>query len=112
MKNRAILVILLISISNFSNAAEYVWKVGKLSRVYPLYDGSVILNFTDDSPECTNGSANKSHYLRVGESDVSEKGFDIMFSTALAAGMTGKTIAVSFDKNSTSCHIRKLHVAF
>lgn len=97
--------------SHLAFSEEYVWKEGKISRIYPLYDGSVILNFSDDSPQCTNGAAAKHHYLRVGESGVTEKGFDLIFATALAASMGGKTVSVSFDKSSNSCHIRKLYIS-
>lgn len=93
-------------------AATNVWQSGVLSRVYPQGNGDFVITFKGDSPDCSNASDPKYHYIRNGVNGVSAEGVKAMLSTALAAGMSGKTISINFNKDASTCDVRKLLVEF
>lgn len=93
-------------------AATNVWQSGVLDRVYPQSNGDFIITFKGESPDCSNASNPKYHYVRNGVSGVSAEGVKVMLSTALAAGISGKTININFNKDVPTCDVRKLFIQF
>lgn len=103
------LLLALLSTQAFS--ASYVFESGTLERVYPLSNGDFILTFHEGSPDCTNGSDPKYHYVREGVAGVTENGLKAMLSVALSAGLANKQLTISFDKDSSTCDVRRLSIS-
>jgi hypothetical protein len=93
-------------------AVDYDWQAGVLERIYPLSNGDFVVTFKGGSPNCTNGSNPKYHYVRNGVAGVTADGVKAMLGVSLAAAMSGKAITVSFDKDSSTCDVRRLFVEF
>ena len=104
------LFLLICFLSTQAYSATYVWESGTLERVYPLSNGDFILTFHEGSPDCTNGSDPKYHYVRKGVAGVTENGLQAMLSVSLSAGISKKKLTISFDKDSSTCDVRRLSI--
>lgn len=86
------------------------WLGSTIKWIYPQANGSVVLAFTVDSPDCTNGSTPKYYLLAVGAGGVTAEGLKNMLAVAIAAFGSGKPIAVAFDETTSSCTINRLYI--
>jgi len=93
-------------------SAQAKWHTSKVSKVYPLADGRVIVKFQSDHPNCTNNNNPKYYYLGVGVNGVTEGGFKNMYSVLLTAGASGKDVTINFDSSSSGCDINRLSITF
>lgn len=90
-----------------TEAAE-VWFESTLTYVYPDGDGSFVLVFNEDSPNCQHGA--KFHRVRVNQNGVTEEGKRMMYAAALAAKVSGSRLQIVFDDASTSCYVSRLRL--
>lgn len=104
------LLIVGLLMSGLSYAETPVWHVSTIKNVYPLNNGNFIIVFDEDSPDCTHAS--NYFNVTVGQSGVTQEGLQNMLTTALAAGMSKKTVQVNFDKDSASCFINRIMIHF
>ena len=114
MKNqigRAFLIMLLWFGIGAANA-EVTSFTSKITAVYPLANGRVVLNFSDQPPACTGQGNPKYFYLEVGQQGVTEKGFNNIYAAALTAATTGSSVSVFFDNASQYCYINRMVVRF
>jgi hypothetical protein len=95
----------------YAHAAES-WLVSKVKVVYPQANGSVILSFVDNAPNCSNPTTpTKYMYIQVGQNGVTAEGLKNMLSTALVAYATGGVLSVAFDDGTSACNINRLAMA-
>ncbi|GEA11699.1 response regulator receiver protein [Alteromonas sp. KUL49] len=93
--------------------AENVWHTSTLAKVYPFGDGRLVITFNKDSESClSTATPQKYHYAKVGENGVTQEGLDMMLATALAAGMSGKSVSINFDNSTEKCYINRLQIKF
>ena len=111
MRKLCITLLLLMSVS-YSAIAKPTWHSDKITRVYPLGEGGFVITFANNSPSCTNTSQSKYHYVAVGQNGVTEEGIKFLYSAALTAAASGKTVDINFDASSSSCYINRLSVNF
>jgi hypothetical protein len=99
---------LIAGISNVRAATAYLQST--LTSVYPLSDGSFILNFTNDTSTCSSPNTPKYFYVTAGQNGVTADGVKAMLATALTAFSLGKTLAIAFDDATTFCYINRFSV--
>ncbi len=99
-------LLIMLSFSNTASAAPQ-WVSSKLKNVYPLGDGKiVILIFKTPSALCSGTY----YYAQVGKNGMTDKGLEYLFSTALTALATDKTLAAAFD-DGAGCYINRVNIA-
>ena len=108
---KTFLLIWLILIPVTAISAEIDFNT-TIKMIYPLSDGSIVLQFNDNSGACSNNNNPDFHYLTVGESGVTQAGLDIIYSAALTAATTQKTVRVYFDNSTSQCFINRMRVIF
>jgi hypothetical protein len=87
------------------------WWTSTLSKVYPLQDGSVVLIFAADSPNCPAAGPGKYHYIAVGSNGVTSDGLKAMLATSLTAFAAGRQVTINFsDSSPTACYINRLFI--
>lgn len=108
--------VLLVLVGLFSNSAlavNWQYHTSTIKAVYPQYNGKYVLMFNEESNACTNGSTpNKGYYVEIGVNGMTERGADLIYSSALAAAAAGKTVTILFDADRYSCDINTLRVDF
>lgn len=90
-----------------ANAAES-WHSGKITRVYPLANGSVVLSLDTDAPNCTNTSKPKYLFVQAGQNGMTADGVRNLLAVALAAASQGKSVSINFDDSTNSCFVNRL----
>ena len=110
MKKLYFILLLLVSVSH-SATAQSTWYSDTIKWVYPLANGDFVLTFHNDNPSCTSGDS-KYHYASVGQNDLTKEGIKFLYSAALTAAASGKTVNVYFDASSSGCYINRLYVNF
>lgn len=114
MKNqigRALLVIFLWFGVTAANAGVTSFT-SKITAIYPLANGRVVLNFNDQPAACTGSGTPKYFYLEVGQQGVTDKAFNNIYAAALTAATTGSNVSVFFDDASQYCYINRMVVRF
>lgn len=96
-------------LSGFASA-QATWHGSTIKRVYPLSNGSVVFVFHQSSAACTGKDGY--YYLQVGRNGVNQEGLTNMYSAALTAAASGKSVAINFDAASSACYINRLYVNF
>ena len=92
--------------------AEVTSFTSKITAVYPLANGRVVLNFSDQPSACTGAGTPKYFYLEVGQQGVTEKAFNNIYAAALSAATTGSSVLVFFDNATSLCHINRIRVRY
>ncbi|MCW8091130.1 hypothetical protein [Alteromonas sp. ASW11-130] len=106
-----VLILMLCCLANTVHA-QAKWHTSEIAKIYPHADGSFVLTFKTNSPDCTNSVPNKYHYVRAGNNGVNAEGVKGMLSVALTAATLGKPVSVNFDAASSACYINRLHIGF
>ena len=109
MKYLAIFLLATFSTHTF---AQSMWHTSKVSQVYPLADGRVVVIFQSDHASCLNASSPKYYYLGEGFNGVTQAGFENIYSALLTAGASGRDVTINFDSSSSGCEINRLLVSF
>ncbi len=91
-------------------SAANVWHTSRITLIYPLPDGTIILAFAEDAPTCQNPASPKYHVLGAGLNGVTADAQKNMYSAALTAFSTGAAVSVYFDELSASCTINRLYI--
>jgi hypothetical protein len=108
---RALVCMIAVAIAGSAVGAER-WVVATITSVYPLADGSFVLTFSADSPNCTNGNSPKYYHATVGQNGVTIEGLKGLLAVSLAAATQGKTVNVAFDDATAACYVNRLAVAY
>jgi hypothetical protein len=110
MLKRTVVVSLMLAASMIVSAAQ-VAVMSTLTSVYPLSDGSFILNFTNDaSTTCTSPNTPKYFYVMPGQNGVTVDGAKAMLATALTAFAMGKSVSASYDDATIFCYINRFSI--
>ena len=113
MKNFVIRTSLpLLFIPALAIASGSTWHTAKISRIYPLANGSIVLTLDKDSDECKYASSPKYYNLSVGNNGVTEAGIKNIYSAALAGASSGKDVSINFDSDSQDCYINRLYINY
>ncbi|MFN4290097.1 MAG: hypothetical protein ACK4E7_04370 [Permianibacter sp.] len=107
----SVLIFFLLVSASSVNAAE-TWHSGKITRVYPLANGSVVFSLDTDAPTCTNTSKPKYFYLQVGQNGVTAQGLQNILAAGLAAAAQGKTVGINFDDATQYCYVNRINVIY
>ncbi len=106
-----ILIVGFLSILSTTSFADSHWHSSNIKSIYPLGDGDFVLTFDTDSADCTSTSSPKYHYVRVGENGVTKEGINQMYSLAMSAAMTDKTVYIYFN-DAADCLVNRMFVSF
>lgn len=93
-----------------SPLASNSWHTSEIKRLYPLENGDFIFTFKTPSTHCQRND--DYHYVRDGLGGVTSEGLKSMYSSVLAAELSGKSVSAIFDSTSSSCHVSRLYVEF
>lgn len=99
----------LLLLCGVAHAAE-VWHTSTLKRIYPLANGSIVLQFDSESASCTATTNPKYYNIVVGQNGVTTDGLRNMLAVALTAFSTGRSISIAFDDASPSCYVNRLQI--
>lgn len=105
---KKLLVLLMLLISSAANAAT--WYSSEIKWIYPVSDGSFIITFKGETPNCSDPS--NYHYVKAGENGMTAEGVKVLLSVALSAATTGRKLAVNFDETSPICAVNRAYVAY
>jgi len=105
-------IFLLLTMISTHVLAQSTWHTSKVSEIYPLADGRLVVIFQSDHPNCTNGNSPNYYFVGEGYNGVTKVGFNNMYSALLTAGAAGKDVAINFDSSSPDCDINRLYVSF
>ena len=111
MKYKPLALLLLLTFSNTAISAE-VWLSSKVKSVYPLSNGDFIILFQENSPACTSSEPSHYYYVSVGQNGVTLEGSKKIYSAALTAGASGKSLVIAFDDSTANCFINRASVHF
>lgn len=92
--------------------AEDKWHTSAISKIYPHADGTFVITFKNDAPDCLGTGNPKYHYVRVGQNGVTDAGIGQMFSTALTAATSGKELTINFSTVDTQCYVNRLLISY
>ena len=92
--------------------ATQVWHSGKITQIYPMGNGDVVLIFDTDSPSCTSNANTDYYYIRVGEGNVTQDGLENMLAIALTAATADLAVTINFDDATSSCFVNRLLAIF
>lgn len=106
MKTAFGVFLLVLSSASFAST----WHADNIKRIYPLANGQFVITFATPHESCTNDS--KYFYVKVGANGMTQEGADNIYSLAMLAASTGKTIKVNFDETSNTCDINRAYVNF
>ena len=114
MSSRAVcgaMLLATLGASTTAHAAE-VWVASVIKAVYPQANGSAVLTFQSDMPNCTSPANPKYYVLMVGQNGVTAEGFKNILASALAAAAAGKQVQVAFDDSTSNCFVNRLYAIF
>ncbi len=107
MRFSLVIIVLLYSLEGL---AAPTWHTSTIRSVYPLSDGSVVLTFDSDSPNCSNASDPDYYYIRVGQNGMTSDGLKLLYAAALTAFTTGSRVSINYDDATTGCYINRLNI--
>mgnify|MGYP001175982395 CR=1 FL=1 len=108
---RSLVFGIILSLFSLPALSQQLWHSGELERIYPHANGSFVITFKTNHPNCSNQSEPKYHYVKAGENGVTPEGVQSMLSVALAAFMADKALTIKFDDTSTACFINRLFIS-
>lgn len=100
-------IICLMTISFGAVAAES-WHFSTIQKIYPLADGSFVLVFDTNAPDCANANTGKYHYVTPTQNGVTNAGAERIYAAALLAMAMEKTVQVAFDNATSACYVNRL----
>lgn len=103
---------LLCFVSTTTIAANNKVHTSTIKSVYSVADGKYVLVLNEDHDQCTNGNSPKYYYVDVGKNAMTEKGADRIYSAALLAAASQKSVTFHFDADAYQCDINALRVDF
>ena len=98
--------------ASFSAHATPTWHTAKIDIIYPLADGSFVLQLDNDSSACTSGSSPDFYYVRVGQNAVTQEALKNMLALAMTAASLRIDVSINFDASGTACYINRLNANF
>lgn len=100
-----------LSFINVAFAAKH-WHTSKIKYVYALHNGAILIAFDKKHPECKNASGTvlSWQYVYVGQNNMTKEGIKNIYSMALTAYSTEKTVSVYFDDATTGCYIDRMFI--
>ncbi|MCG7561661.1 MULTISPECIES: response regulator receiver protein [Pseudoalteromonas] len=103
-----------LAISSFGAQASGKWHTSKLHTVYPTSQGGFVLTFKTNAPDCsqTVNSAHKYHYVEVNKHSMTMEGANKIYSLALMAAASNKSMSFFYDSTSDKCYINRAYVQF
>lgn len=107
MKKLLFICILFLTSSTY---AQDVWFSSTIKTVYPLNEGSFILTFREDSPNCM--GKDDYHVVREGLHGVTAEGVKMIYSAALTAAASGTRVAIYFNSATSNCEVNRMKVLF
>jgi hypothetical protein len=102
-----VLAVMFFSVS--VHAAE-AWHTSRVSAVYPLGEGSFVLQFAVDATACLSQNQPKYYYVTVGQNGVNAEGAKRMYAAALLAFAQDLPVTLAFQTDSSGCYINRLAV--
>lgn len=112
MKKTIAICTLILCCFAVTNSLAGTWHNSTIKSVYPLADGNFILTLEGDSQQCTSTNSPDYYYVEVGENSITAEGVDIIYSAALTAAVSGKSVDIYFDESTPKCHINRIRVLF
>ncbi len=101
------LMVMLLSVP--AHAAE-AWHTSRVRTIYPLGEGSFVLQFAADATACLSQNQPKYYYVTVGQNGVNAEGAKRMYAAALLAFAQDLPVTLAFQTDSSGCYINRLAV--
>jgi len=101
------LMVMLLSVP--AHAAE-AWHTSRVRTIYPLGEGSFVLQFAVDATACLSQNQPKYYYVTVGQNGVNAEGAKRMYAAALLAFAQDLPVTLAFQTDSSGCYINRLAV--
>ncbi|MCG7534892.1 hypothetical protein [Pseudoalteromonas sp. OOF1S-7] len=103
-----------LAASSFAASASAKWHNSKIDTLYPLSKGGFVIAFETNAPDCSQAVniSNKYHYVEVDQNGMTQEGANKIYSLALMAAASGKSLTVNYDSATDKCYINRAYVKF
>ena len=112
MKHTLVICVFILSCFVISNSFAGTWHNSTIKSVYPLANGNFILTLAEDSQQCASTNTPHYYYVEVGEHSITAEAALKIYSAALTAAASGKSVDFYFDESSPKCNINRVRVLF
>ena len=93
-----------------ASAAEMWAAPVKITRIYPLSDGSVVLTIDNDNNTCSSPSNPKYYQITVGQNGVTADALKNMLAVSLSAFAMNRSVSINFSDSSSYCYVNRLYI--
>ncbi|WP_125717547.1 response regulator receiver protein [Pseudoalteromonas rubra] len=109
-----VLSALVMSALSFGANASGKWHESKIHTLYPTSSGGFVITFKSNAPDCAPNTTaeNKYHYVEAGKNAMTPEGVDKVYSLALMAAASDKSISIFYDSTSSMCYVNRAYVKF